>query len=184
MDSLDKRGIEFPPNVKDRFGDMPHSMAAYVCLQMRPKRTERGQVEEFERIMNRFEEVDGLHTHVEGWFACVRAIDTGSLGALPKCQHTRLEVFKQLRETEGWDTDIQTMVCGLSSQTFDLFVQTNDPYEGSDGRTQGRVFGYLKSLMRSDEQERDKQKGYIKWWWEDEEAEPFTKGGSKCTRDY
>ena len=78
------------------------------------------------------------------------------------------------------------MICGLSSDTFDLFITTNDPHEGSDGRTTGRVFGYLRSLIRSDDTEMVWAKGYIKRWWEDPSAEGMSDAapGSKRSRTF
>ena len=42
----------------------------------------------------------------------------------------------------------------------------------------------MKSLIRADEREMEKKNGYIKRWWEDDEAEEFSKGGSKRARPY
>ena len=82
---LEERGIRLPADFVDGFAELPASTAAYVTLQAKVKRDPDDQLDEFKRILKRFETMDGLEVHVEGWYRCVRAIDTGDLSDIPRC---------------------------------------------------------------------------------------------------
>ena len=119
--------------------------------------------------MDRFTEIDGLYEQAEGWWR-FKHFTQGKHGMIIEEQRDRASTLQTFVKDFEWDDDIIMMTCGLSTDMFDLLIQTYDPRPGADGRIHGRTISYIKSLMKADDLEAAKQKKRADCWWTDKDA--------------
>ena len=182
---LARRDVILPNQCMEHLMKLKTYEQSFIVRKVKPRRGAEEQEKEYKRVTDMFTEIPSLERQAKGWCRVQRAWRRDDKRSLPENQWARMDLFKRMIDDLAWDMDIQMLVCGLDTATFDLFTDSYDPYTDSYGRIEGKTISYLKSLIRGMEQ-RDRDKPETLCWWEDDTAASGSEGtgrGSKRGRE-